>query len=110
MPAEAGLNRSLPRAGGYLLKSNRKLRPEFFRNRAGCAIAVVILKHEPVCDRRDLRRVFRLSGDFRQRLGGIIVSILTTFIRRKINMPEAIAAWQGEFVGVLLEPGFHLCG
>src|SRR5262245_46523461 len=43
-------------------------------------------------------------------MAGVIVSIRAPFIGRKVNVPEAIATRQGEFVGVLREPGFQLCG
>src|SRR5438034_10353034 len=102
MPAEAGLDRSLPRARVYLFKSHCKLRPQFFGNRARRAIAVVILEHEPVCGRRNQRRIFRLPSDSCQRLRGIIVSIRAALIGRKIKMPEAIAARQSKLTAVLL--------
>src|SRR6516162_5611446 len=105
MPTVARLNRSLPRARLYLLESYCKLRSEFFRNRAGCSIAIVVLEHEAFCG-RDQCGVFRLPGDFRQRRSGITVSVLAVLVGRKINMPEAIAAREGELVGVLREPSF----
>jgi len=82
---------------------------EFLGQCLGSAVAVVVLEHELVGERGGELRVFGLTGDLGQRLGGVVLRVLSALVPGKVKMAEAVATGQSEPVAVLVEPGFEFC-
>src|SRR5262249_6422951 len=61
MPAEAGFDGTLPRAGWHLRDGKRELRPEFLGQVLRSALAVVVLEHEAIRERWGELRGLRLT-------------------------------------------------
>src|SRR5262245_52652693 len=89
VPAEAGLDRSLPRTGGEPLDGLRELRPELLAEVVRRTVAVVVLEHEGIGERRGELRILGLSGELRQCLRCVVVCARPAAIRRKVEMAEA---------------------
>src|SRR5271165_4751725 len=98
VPSVAGLDGTLPRTRLHFLESHGKLRAEFLGYGAGRAVTVVVLKHKGIAQGNGELGVLRLAGYFGQRLGGVFLSILATLVRRKVEVAEAVPAWQSELV------------
>src|SRR5215471_10303106 len=110
MPAEAGLNRSLPRAGWNCLNGLSELGPEFLAEIVRSAIAVIFLEHERVSRRLGRLRVLGLASQLCEHFRSIVARAQAAFVGRKVEMPEADAFGQRELVGVLRKPGFEFLG
>src|SRR5271166_1317456 len=110
MPAITGLAGPLPRAGLDFFEGHGELRAKFLGDGIRSAVTVVILEHEAVAEGERESGIFGLAGNLRESLGGVVLRVLAALVGRKVNVAEAVAAGQGEFAAVLLEPGLQLGG
>src|SRR5664280_2035218 len=86
VPTIARFDRPLPRSGFELLEGHDELGTEFLGQRVGSAVAVIVLEHELVGERGGELGVFGLAGDLSQGLSSVVLSVLSTVVRRKIKM------------------------
>src|SRR5262249_49194319 len=105
---EAGFDGPLPRARRHLRNGKREFRPELLGEILRPALAVVVLEHEAIRERRCEFSGLRLTCQLLKRSGRIVSRPSTPPIRRKIKVAEAEARRLRERIAVLLIPALEL--
>ena len=96
--------------GGKLRDGKREARPELLAEKFRSAVAVILLEHERIGERRRKLRVLGLPGELRERAFGVLAGAGPAAVGRKVQVTEADPRRLLELVPVLLVPARKLGG
>ena len=108
MPAESRFDGALPRSCRQLHHGKREHRAELLAEVFRRAIAVILLEHERIAERRRELGVLRLTRELGKGVDGIVLRARAALVGCEVKVAEGNARRRLELVGILLEPGLEL--
>ena len=108
VPAEARLDRALPRPGLQPDDGLREPRPEVLRQLLGRAVTVVLLQHGGIAETAGTLGVDGLAGERRQCRGRVVARAHAATVGREVELAEGHPARKRERLAAAFEPRLEL--